>query len=186
MSGCNGEGAGINSFALVCYLPQPLAGFLDDLRKRLVSECQSRAHLTILPPRPLECQTEQVWAEVRGGLTHFQPFRIELGRIEIFPITNVIYLSVVQGADELRRLHDRLNAGGLAFEEPFEYHPHVTLAQDLAPEDVPAVAELAAEFWRDFTGPRSFDLQRLTFVQNTLVNRWNDLRAFGLADRVRI
>ena len=44
----------INLFALVVYIPDPLAGFLDDLRKELVANCLPRAHVTILPPRPLQ------------------------------------------------------------------------------------------------------------------------------------
>lgn len=186
MSGCNGEGDGINSFALVSYLPEPLKGFLDRLRKDLVAECRSKAHVTILPPRPLECPAEEAWRQLRAGLEDFQPFHIDLGEIEIFPVTNVIYLSVTAGSAELECLHDRLNSACLAFEEPFPYHPHVTLAQDLEPDSVASVAQLAASRWRDFAGRRSFDLNRLTFVQNTLENRWTDLRAFGWAGGVRI
>jgi 2'-5' RNA ligase len=186
MSGCNGEGAGINSFALVSYLPDPLAAFLDGLRKELESECRSRAHVTVLPPRPLECDSRQARGELIAGLQDFQPFLIELGGIQIFPVTNVIYVSVVRGGAKLEALHARLNRGSLAFEEPFRYHPHVTLAQELEPHAAGAVAEIAAARWRDFPGERAFVLDRLTFVQNTLENRWTDLRAFRLAARVPI
>ena len=186
MSSCNGEGAGINSFALVSYLPEPLAGFLERLRKELVTECRSKPHVTILPPRPLECSTEEAWTAMRAGLADFQPFHIELGSIEVFPVTNVVYLSVTHGGGELRFLHDRLNAGCLAFEEPFAYHPHLTLAQDLDPADVAALTATAVARWRDFVHPRSFDVDQLTFVQNTFANRWTDLRSLRLAGAVRI
>lgn len=186
MTGCNGEGAGINSFALVSYLPQPLAGFLDQLRKDLAPEYHSKAHVTVLPPRPLVCPPEEARLDLAAGLRDFHPFRIELGEIEIFPITNVIYLSVTAGAARLKWLHERLNAGCFAFEEPFPYHPHVTLGQDLESGVVAAAAEMAAARWRDFAGERGFSLDRLTFVQNTLSNHWIDLHAFRLAERVRI
>lgn len=186
MSGCNGEGEGINSFALVSYISDPLAAFLDQLRKELESECRSKAHVTVLPPRPLECSTGEAWRELDAALHDFQPFHIELGAIEIFPVTNVIYLSMARGGAELLGLHDKLNSGCLAFEEPFPYHPHVTLAQDLEPGAVSAVAERAAARWREFTQKRAFLVNRLMFVQNTLGNRWSDLHAFRLPDRVRI
>ena len=51
MNGCNG--LGINSYALISYLPEPLAGYLDSLRCELVPRCQARTHVTVLPPRPL-------------------------------------------------------------------------------------------------------------------------------------
>ena len=185
MSGGNGGGDGINSFALVSYIADPLAGFLDQLRKDLESESRSKAHVTILPPRPLACSLEQAWRELDAGLHDFQPFHIELGAVEVFPVTNVIYLSMARGGLELRRLHDKLTSGCLAFEEPFPYHPHVTLAQELEPGAVAAVAGLAAARWREFAQGRAFIVNHLTFVQNTLGNRWTDLHGFRLPDRVR-
>lgn len=186
MTGCNGEGVGINSFALVSYLPQPLSGYLDQLRRDLTPERYSKAHVTVLPPRPLACVAGDAHLELLAQLRAFHPFRIELGEIEVFPITNVIYLSVREGYEQLRWLHHRLNSGCFAFEEPFPYHPHVTLGQDLDVDAVAGAAELAAARWRDFPGERGFQLNGLTFVQNTLSNDWQDLYAFRLADRVRI
>jgi hypothetical protein len=42
-------------FGLIIYVPNPLAGFLDGLRKDLVPGCNPRAHLTVLPPGGLDC-----------------------------------------------------------------------------------------------------------------------------------
>jgi 2'-5' RNA ligase len=185
--GCsNGVGSPINSFALVSYLPEPLAGFLDRIRTDLVTECHAKAHVTVLPPRPLGCAAEDAWREILEGLQDFQPFRVELDQIEIFPLTQVVYLSVGAGHAELRSLHQTLNAGCLAFEEPFEYHPHITLAQDLEPSKVSAAVDLAVSRWRDFTGARWFQVDKLTLVQNTLENRWRDLHASLLSTRVTI
>jgi 2'-5' RNA ligase len=72
-------------------------------------------------------------------------------------------------------MHQALNRGPLEFAEPFEYHPHVTLAQQLLPEQVEASAALARRKWREFPHSRSFMVDRLTFVQNTVENRWADL-----------
>ena len=186
MGCCNGAGTPINSFALVSYLPEPLAGFLDRLRTELVDQCRAKAHVTILPPRPLSCAAEQAWDTLGGQIHDFQPFSVELGQVEIFPVTQVIYLAVKTGAAELRALHTRLNSGTLAFEEPFVYHPHVTLAQDLEPSQVAAAFEKATARWKEFSHPRSFTVDRLTFVQNTLENNWTDLRGCPLTTRVAI
>src|SRR5579872_2290857 len=122
MGSCNGGGQ-VNSFALVSYIPQPLAGFLDRLRAELVQECHARAHVTVLPPRPLPCNTEEAWRALQAGVQDFQPFLVDLGPVEIFPVTQVIYISVLSGHAELKRLHAMLNTGQLAVEEPFVYHP---------------------------------------------------------------
>lgn len=184
MDGCNGGGSGVNSFALVSYLPEPLAGFLDQLRVDLVRECRAKAHVTVLPPRPLLCPAEEAWRELHQSLQDCPPFRVELGAIEVFPITDVIYLSVEQGHKELEQLHRRLNTGCVAFHEPFNFHPHVTLAQELDPGSVASAREWAARRWNEFSHPRSFRVDRLMFVQNTLENRWTDLHGFPLVSRV--
>ncbi|HLH38269.1 MAG TPA: 2'-5' RNA ligase family protein [Bryobacteraceae bacterium] len=186
MGCCNGEGSPINSFALVSYLPEPLAGFLDRLRHELVPQCEPRAHVTVLPPRPLIVSPEEGWRELVEALHDFEPIRVELGEVEVFPVTQVLYLSIKAGHNELKRLHNALNRGPLYFEEPFSYHPHVTLAQDLEPQQVPGAVEIAGERWRGFSGSRGFTVDRLTFVQNTLENRWTDLRGCALSSRVRI
>lgn len=185
MSGCNGEGAGINSFALVAYLPSPLGAFLDRLRKELVCECRAQPHLTVLPPRPLLCPPEDAWKELTARLQEIPPFLVELGDVQVFPVTQVVYLSVIAGGAELKRLHTMLNTGRLAFEEPFEYHPHVTLAQDLEAGGVAASAEVARARWREFPQRRGFTVDRLTFVQNTLGNLWIDLNGMPLVSSVR-
>lgn len=186
MIGCNGEETPVNSFALVSYLPQPLAGFLDDLRNELISECGGKTHLTVLPPRPLPCPSDDAWRQLLKTLQDFPPIHVTLGEIQIFPVTQVIYLSVREGYRELARLHAALNTGRVSFQEPFAFRPHVTLAQDLETDRVAAAADLAARRWREFPGSRSYLADRLTFVQNTLGNHWTDLCSVPLSSGVPI
>src|SRR6266436_165187 len=127
----------INLFALVVYIPDPLAGFLDDLRKELVADCLPRAHVTILPPRPLQAGqagTDAAIEQARTVAGGFAPFDIATGEVEIFPTTDVIYIGIQSGERELREMYRALNHGPLAFREPFSYHPHITLAQGLPPD----------------------------------------------------
>jgi 2'-5' RNA ligase len=185
MNGCNGAGNAINSFALISYLPEPLAGFLDSLRCELVPYCQAKSHITVLPPRPLATGLpESAWRDLSDCLDGFPPLRVELTSIEVFQGTNVIYLSVGAGYRELVGMHAALNRGPLQFIEPYEYHPHVTLAQQLLPEQVESAAALARNRWREFPYSHSFTVDRLTFVQNTHENRWADLAGRKLSIRL--
>src|SRR5712664_122234 len=99
MDAGNGRGTGINSFALVTYLSGPLAGFLDELRHDFGPDSRAKAHVTVLPPRPLASSVPHVmaagnaWDELKIRLQDFQPFRVEIGEIEVFPETQVIYAS---------------------------------------------------------------------------------------------
>ena len=165
----------LNSFALVSYIPEPLAGFLDRSRSELVPNCFLRAHVTILPPRPLEAAPEKAWTELREAAFGLDPFNVELNGIEIFPVSDVIYVALGAGQDQLKRMHDALNRGKLIYQEPFLFHPHVTLAQNLTPDQVDELSEVARKRWITYTGPRSFRVHTITFVQNTKRHGWVDL-----------
>jgi 2'-5' RNA ligase len=170
----------LNVFALVSYIPAPLGEFLDELRRELVPNDDPRAHVSLLPPRPLAGEWRQAWAEVCRTLQPCAVFEVELAGIRTFPVTDVIYLDVGAGARELRDIHAAMNANSLAFEEPFAYHPHVTLAQDISHQDVGAALQLAERRWREFRGPRSFRAERAVFVKNTMTGRWLDLAEYQL------
>src|SRR5580692_4864485 len=124
----------LNIFALVIYIPDPLGRFLDDLRRKLVPGCNPHAHVSLLPPRPLAVDWPVASNQVRDVLNRWTPFEVELASVEIFPVTDVIYIEVGRGAAELRRIHEAMNAGSLEFQDPFPYHPHITLAQELSAE----------------------------------------------------
>ncbi len=169
------EETGPSLYALVIYLPDPLCGFLDKLRIEMVPGCNPHAHVSVLPPRPLPVDPETAVQEALVTVAAFAPFEIELGDIQKFDATDVIFISLRRGADELRDLHSKLNRGALAFAEPFVYHPHVTLAQEIPPDRVQSLRALAEHRWREFQGPRQFKAVHTVFVKNTGGNQWVDL-----------
>ena len=82
--------------------------------------------------------------------------------------------------EEVVKIHDQLNRDALAFPEPFPYHPHITLAQELPPGRAEEVAAKARAYWRAFPHSRRFPVERLTFVKNIALNKWQDLDAVEL------
>jgi 2'-5' RNA ligase len=170
----------LNVYALVIYIPDPLGRFLDDLRRELVPGCSPHAHVSVLPPRPLGADWQAASEQVQAFTAGQRPFPVELGEIRIFPVTNVIYIEVSSGKEELSSMHDALNGNALVFEEPFVYQPHVTLAQEIPREEAAPVYELAGRRWKEFQGERVFRADRAAFVQNTMGNRWIDLANFAL------
>jgi len=165
----------INSFAIVTYVPEPLASFLHGLAGELAPESRHRAHLTILPPRPLTAAPDDAWRYIRSLAPGFRCFDIELTEVRVFPISGVVYLDVGAGADELREMHAVFNSRALAGRELFEFCPHLTLAQDTGRHDVEQMAEIARRRWNEFAGDRRFRVESVTFVENTLANEWLDL-----------
>jgi 2'-5' RNA ligase len=170
------SGAGpIDSFALVTYLPDPLGEFLDKLRHEFEPGCLAQSHLTVLPPRPLGGSPDAAWQDLKGGLEQFRPFDVQLTQVEVFPVTDVVYIAIGEGQGLLKEMHDALSRGRLAFTEPFHYHPHVTIAQDLAPEQIPEAVDTVRNRWAEFSHSRRFSVSSFTFVQNTEQNCWMNL-----------
>ena len=165
----------INSFALVTYIPEPLAGFLDHLRQELVPNCFMRAHVTILPPRPLATSPEAAWEGIRKLAQQFAPFEIQLAGIDVFPVSDVIYVRIAGGSGELKQMHDALHAGALQGPEDFPYHPHVTLAQELKSDEVDELVHVAGRRWAECPFPKNLRVEKVVFVQSTGGNEWVDL-----------
>jgi 2'-5' RNA ligase len=170
----------VGLFALVAYLPDPLARFLDDLRVELTPECNPHAHVTILPPRPVNDDLKDTVQQIAGDMKGSAPFRVELGEIEMFEATHVIYLGLAHGGAELRRLYGVLNCGCVKYSENFPYHPHITIAQNLLPEDAARLVLVAKERWAGYRGPRGFTVSELSFVQHVAPSIWADVAALPL------
>lgn len=170
----------LNVYALVVYVPDPLGRFLDDLRRALVPDCNPHAHVSVLPPRPIPGDWQVAREQVRATTANWAPFDIELTHIGVFPMTNVVYLELGKGSAEMHDLHAAMNADALSFEEPFAYHPHITLAQEIPGDDVHTIRNRATEIWESFGGPRHFRAERTTFVQNTMGSCWVDLAEYAL------
>jgi 2'-5' RNA ligase len=173
-------GERLNAFALVIYIADPLGEFLDDLRRELVPGYNPHAHVSVLPPRQLLADWREASKQARALTEGWAPFDVELTEIGIFPVTNVIYLEVGKGASDLENMHRAMNRGPLAFDEPFPYHPHITLAQEIPPSQVNEVHELSRKRWREFRGNRTFRADRTVFVQSTLRDCWIDLADYPL------
>lgn len=176
----------INSFSLVSYIPGALGEFVTELRQQLVSGCIAQSHVTVLPPRPLSVSQHVAEDTLRRWLEPFPPFEIEIGDISVFEETSVIFAEIGAGRNELMELHSTLNQGPLHFDEPYPYHPHITLAQGFAPDRLPHLYAIAQRQWQESRLARSFVVDSLMFVQNTVGNRWLDLAECELRGAVAV
>ncbi len=174
------NGAESLQHALVSYLPSRLGRFLDQLRIQLVPECQPRAHVTLLPPRLLPGSEQEAWLWIQDYCRKLSAFELEITRVAVFELSSVVYLELGVGRDALIRIHEDLNVGPLYFNEPYRYHPHITLAQDLIAGQVEEKAAEAHRLWAGMRFPRFFPVEELVFVRSTGNNRWVDLGSIQL------
>jgi len=181
-----GENQTLGHFALVSYIPDPLARFLDELREELTPGCKPRAHVTILPPRPLSSRLRDAIEQIADDIAPVPPFRVETDDIEVFAESNVVYLGLSRGVGQLRELYENLNRLALQFKENFPYHPHVTITQNALPELAATARGIARERWARYQGPRGFSVSSLSFVQHVAPSIWTDVAALPLGREVPV
>ena len=162
-------------YGLVAYIDGALGDFLYALRQELVPTCRLRSHVSLLPPRRLAGDEQGAKERIGEIAEHHAPFTVRLGELRVFPVTNVIYVELAKGHEELAEMHDALNGGALAYAEPFPYHPHITLGQELTPEQFERALAICRKWWAEYSGPRSFLVEKITFVRNTGNCGWSDL-----------
>jgi len=170
----------INSYAVVAYLAGPIARFVDRLRSELDSGGAHHAHITILSPREMSSSVAEAIEFARQQVAKFEPFQVQVGEVEAFRDTNVIYLAMSGGACELTALHDVLNTGLLEQQEAYDYVPHITLGQQFVAGSLEGLLEESRRRWTDFGPPPPLPVERVTFVQQRADSSWEDVAELGL------
>jgi 2'-5' RNA ligase len=164
-------------YALVAYVRSPAGEFVENLRRELHPDLPHlAAHLTILPPRPLqgaESSALQVLERICGEV---EPFEVSLGAVETFiPVTPTVLIRVDSGASRMCDLHRQVNTEALAFQEEWPYIPHLTIVKMGTEKQSLAAFKIADERWAQYAGSRRIVLERLTFVREDAQNCWIDL-----------
>ncbi|MBL1081377.1 2'-5' RNA ligase family protein [Streptomyces actinomycinicus] len=92
-------------------------------------------HVTLLPPTEVaEADLPAVDAHLTEVAAAGRPFPMRLSGTGTFrPLSPVVYVRVVQGAEACSRLQQRVRdaSGPMARELQFPYHPHVTVAHGI-------------------------------------------------------
>ncbi|MFH5880340.1 2'-5' RNA ligase family protein [Arthrobacter sp. NA-172] len=94
------------------------------------------AHITLVTTTPAR-DWEAAREHVRDVARRQAPFNITISGTGSFrPVSPVVFLNVEDGFTECVELHEQLQAGPLERDLPFPFHPHVTVAHDVAPESL--------------------------------------------------
>jgi 2'-5' RNA ligase len=123
-------------------VPEPFASTLRSWRER-VGDPEGRKvppHVTLLPPTLL--RTERL-ADAERHLARVaadgEPFELHLSGTGTFrPVSDVVFVVVASGIAQCEQLELRVRSGPLARQTRFPYHPHVTVAHDVAEEQLDA------------------------------------------------
>ena len=115
-------------------------------------------HITLLPPTAVDVDSlDEVKRHLRNVAAGTQPFDVRLDQVGTFrPVSPVVYLGLRSGAEECNHLQMRVRdrRGPLARSLSFPFHPHVTLAHEIADDHLDVAAAAGAELDVDFTAAR--------------------------------
>jgi 2'-5' RNA ligase len=163
-------------YAAVAYVRNPVGIFVEELRRELhPAHTHADAHITILPPRPLQGSEDHAMDVLQEVCSAAQPFEVTMGDVETFiPATPTVFLRVAYGAYRMRELHDAINRNGLEFCEPWPYMPHLTIVKADTMEAARKVVGIARRRWDEFKSGRKIHIASVTFVKGN-GERWIDL-----------
>jgi 2'-5' RNA ligase len=164
-------------YALVAYIKSPIAAFVENLRRELHPDLPHlAAHLTLLPPRPLQGSETAALQMLANVCSNIEPFEVTLGQMDSFvPTTCTVYIGVAHGASRMEEMHNQLNREVLAFTEDWPYVPHLTIGKMNCLETAGQALQIARQRWAGYSGSRRILLDRLTFVREDAANCWVDL-----------
>jgi 2'-5' RNA ligase len=139
---------------IVVPIPEPWAQLLVDWRYKVGDPQASLVppHVTLLPPTEVAAADRTMISAHLAEVARCHPaFDMHLSGTGTFrPVSDVVFVAVARGIGNCELLSNDVRRGPLARSLSFPYHPHVTVAHDVA-EDMlelayTGLADLSAEF----------------------------------------
>ncbi|MFC0601175.1 2'-5' RNA ligase family protein [Streptomyces palmae] len=123
-------------------VPEPYGSFLQERRAGFGDPAAYSipTHVTLLPPTEVEqARRPEVEEYLKKVAAAGRSFPMRLAGTDTFrPLSPVVFVRLVEGAEECARLQERVRAGSgpCARELQFPYHPHVTVAHGIDEESM--------------------------------------------------
>ncbi|MBQ1025112.1 2'-5' RNA ligase family protein [Micromonospora sp. C95] len=158
-------------------IPAPWGGLLTRRRLEAGDPNAVPAHVTLLGPTEIPVTAlPAVERHLTQVAAAHLPFSLHLRGTGTFrPVTQVVFVAVAAGISECELLAAAINAAPqLRRELRFPYHPHVTVAQDVAPEALDKAYEDLADF------SAMFEVDHFTLFSHSGQARWQPRRDFRL------
>lgn len=135
-------------------IPEPYFTQLRDMR-RAVGDPQAEAvppHVTLMPPTDVaKVSLPDFTVHLREVAARIAPFRMILRGTGTFrPTSPVVYVQLAQGVSGCELLEEAVRSGPVSRPLDFRYHPHVTIAHHLGPDELDRAFEDNKLFEADF------------------------------------
>lgn len=159
-------------------IPQPHATTLTSWRRRVGDPAADLVfpHVTLLPPTAIEpADLPDIEKHLAFVALHGRPFTMHLAGTGTFrPTTPVVFVQVARGVGDCEELETAIRQGPLERELEFPYHPHVTVGQDIADDDLDVVYDGLSGF------VARFPVDSFVLFSREADRRWQWRTEFGL------
>lgn len=160
-------------------IPEPWGTQLQDYRTRIgdTTATQIPTHITLVPPTEVEAgSVAEVEAHLAQAAADVDPFAVHLRGTGTFrPVSPVVFVTVAEGISGCEQLASAVRRGPLDVDLAFPYHPHVTVAHELADDVLDEVFEELATF------ECRFDVSAFHLYAHDTERGWQPTREFPLA-----
>lgn len=159
-------------------IPQPHATVLAKWRHQIGDPAAELVfpHVTLLPPTPVpDDAMDEVEQHLAAAAAAHEPFTMHLSGTGTFrPTSQVVYIQVATGVSDCEVLEGDIRRGPLGRDLEFPYHPHVTVAQDIADEQLDEAYDGLAGF------VARFRVEGFVLFSRDSDGRWQWRRQFQL------
>lgn len=164
-------------------LPEPLATDLRRMRREAGDPHADTVppHVTFLPPSVVSSAAlEPIERHLATVAQRHAPFELHLlGAGTFRPVSQVVFAQVSEGLATCELIASDVCSGPLAIDRAFPYHPHVTVAHDVAD----------AELDRTYARLSDFDVRvrvsQFTMFEQSTDERWRSRRILALGHRAQ-
>lgn len=160
-------------------IPEPWGSVLDQARTAAGDPMAAfiPSHVTILGPLDVPLSAlSSIEDHLASVAPRFGPFPVRLRGTGTFrPVTEVVFVAVAAGIAEFEQLALAVRDGPLERELHFPYHPHVTVAHDIATEALDQVFDDLADF------SAQFEVSHFTLYVHAADGHWRPIRDFPLS-----
>lgn len=170
----------VRTIGVAVGIPEPWGSQLD-AHRAAAGDPMARfipAHLTLLGPTEVD-DTPEIATKIEHHLAlaaaAHRPFQLHLRGTGTFrPVTQVVFVAVAAGISECELLAADVRSGPLERDLRYPYHPHVTVAHDVAEAALDEIFEQLSGFEARFL------VDGFTLYEHGLDGHWRPQRRFAL------
>jgi 2'-5' RNA ligase len=144
----------VPTIGVAVAIPEPWATELQDYRTGVGDAMAATipTHITLVPPTEVaERELTTIEAHLTAVAAEVAAFEVHLRGTGTFrPVSPVVFVSLVEGISQCEQLADAVRRGPLAIDVAYPYHPHVTIAHDIAEGRLDQAFEELSDFECEF------------------------------------